>query len=242
MGFNVPFLCFDCVRIPRACYSRIAGFLWCHIALVLVDWVFMLSISHLVFPGVGWIILIPSGLLRKTGEAVGATMKVRGLNSAGCASGEPNWQGIGGVVFQVSCSWGPVGLYKKQKVLGGLPGLLREEGWAHSQTMDIRGYNSLLLAYPRQTRLKEIGGTEFLAGCSWGSTGLHKEAGGSWSTPRHLWLATWAQSQAMDGFCFCFCFCFLLFWLSMAHVPLPGFLFLLPLIFLFHSSLFSSFL
>ena len=57
----------------------------------------MLSFRHLVFPGVGWIILMIAGLLRKVYGAVEQTMDVRVLYSAGCASGcvpvKPNWDG-----------------------------------------------------------------------------------------------------------------------------------------------------
>jgi hypothetical protein len=41
-------------------------------------------------------ILIPAGLLQKAGGAVGQTMKVRGSDSVGCASGIPDCQVIGG--------------------------------------------------------------------------------------------------------------------------------------------------
>jgi hypothetical protein len=45
IGFKTVFLCFGCVRIFKACYSRIVG-LWClHNALDLVDSVFMLSLT-----------------------------------------------------------------------------------------------------------------------------------------------------------------------------------------------------
>ena len=48
----------------------------------------MLSFRYLVFSGVGWMILMPAGLLRKAGGDLDQTMEVRGPNSAGCASGK----------------------------------------------------------------------------------------------------------------------------------------------------------
>ena len=50
-GFKDILLCFDCVRISRACYSRIPGLWICHIDLVLFDCVLMLAFSQLVIPG-----------------------------------------------------------------------------------------------------------------------------------------------------------------------------------------------
>lgn len=46
-------VCFSCDRIPRGCFSKIVGFRWYHIALVLADGVLMMAFSHLVVPDVG---------------------------------------------------------------------------------------------------------------------------------------------------------------------------------------------
>jgi hypothetical protein len=44
----------------------------------LVDCILMLSFWHLVFPGVGWMILMAAGLLGKVGRgAMGQTIEVR---------------------------------------------------------------------------------------------------------------------------------------------------------------------
>jgi hypothetical protein len=50
-----------------------------HIALGLVDFVLRLFFRHLVFPGVGWIILIGAELFRKEKGALSQTMEVRRL-------------------------------------------------------------------------------------------------------------------------------------------------------------------
>ena len=76
--------------------------------------------DYYVAGGVSWVILTIVGLLRKVRGAVGQTLEVRVLDSAGCASGRPNLQGICGecsklVVFGFSTgtyrlvggSWGP---------------------------------------------------------------------------------------------------------------------------------------
>jgi hypothetical protein len=57
----------------------------------------MLSFRHLVFPGVGWIILMIAGLLRKVYGAVEQTMDVRVPDSDVC----PYWQGLLGPYSQV---------------------------------------------------------------------------------------------------------------------------------------------
>ena len=51
--------------ISRAYCTRIAGLWWCHIVLVLVDCVLKMSFRHPAFPGVGWMVLLIAGLLRK---------------------------------------------------------------------------------------------------------------------------------------------------------------------------------
>jgi hypothetical protein len=43
-----------------------------------------------VFLGVGWMILMPGGLLRKAQVNLGQTMEVREPDFTGCASGGPN--------------------------------------------------------------------------------------------------------------------------------------------------------
>lgn len=80
-----------------ACCPRIAGLWWCHIALALFDYVLTLSF----LPGVASVILMAKGLLRNSGRA----MEFWVLNSAGCVSGGPHWQGFD--VFQAGSSWGP---------------------------------------------------------------------------------------------------------------------------------------
>lgn len=72
------------------CCNRIAELWWCHIALSLAACVFILSFRHLVFPGIGWMILMAAGLLRKVGGAMGQTMEVRVPDSAGYSSGRPH--------------------------------------------------------------------------------------------------------------------------------------------------------
>jgi hypothetical protein len=49
--FKVIFLCFDCVRISRACYIRVAVLWSCHIVLAFVGSVLALVFSHLTAPG-----------------------------------------------------------------------------------------------------------------------------------------------------------------------------------------------
>lgn len=48
-----------------------------------------------------------AGLLEKAGEILGQTMKVRGPDSAACASGRPHWKGVGVEIFQAFSSWFP---------------------------------------------------------------------------------------------------------------------------------------
>jgi hypothetical protein len=48
----------------RVYCNRIAGLWWCHITLCLVDCILMLFFGHLVFPSVGWMILMVAVLLR----------------------------------------------------------------------------------------------------------------------------------------------------------------------------------
>lgn len=64
------------LRISSDCCSS-TGRLWsCHIALSLFFF-FILFFRHLVFSGVGWIILIMAGLLRKVVGVMSQTMKVK---------------------------------------------------------------------------------------------------------------------------------------------------------------------
>jgi hypothetical protein len=52
----------------------------------------MLSFSHLVISGVGWMFLMLAGILREAERAMGLMMEVRDssqLTSAGCAPGGP---------------------------------------------------------------------------------------------------------------------------------------------------------
>ena len=49
------------------CCGRTVGLLWCHVALGLVDYVLMPSFRPLVFPGVGWMIVMIAGFLGKVG-------------------------------------------------------------------------------------------------------------------------------------------------------------------------------
>ena len=57
--FQAISLCFNCVRICRACCNRIAGLCWFHLAMALVDCVLMLAFSHLVVLGT----CMPLGML-----------------------------------------------------------------------------------------------------------------------------------------------------------------------------------
>ena len=67
----------------------------------------MLSFRHLVFPGVGWMILLAARLLWKAGGAINQTLEVRVPDSAGYASGRLTQQGTDGAMFQVASSLGP---------------------------------------------------------------------------------------------------------------------------------------
>lgn len=67
-GFMAIFLLFVCVRIFKACYSRIAGLRWYHIDLALVDYVLMLSFSHQVVLGDDWMLLMAVRLLKGQAE------------------------------------------------------------------------------------------------------------------------------------------------------------------------------
>jgi hypothetical protein len=73
------------VRISRICGNRIAGLWWFHIALGLVDCALKLSFRHLVFPGVGWMILMVAGFLKKMKRVVVQTLDIRVPNSDACA-------------------------------------------------------------------------------------------------------------------------------------------------------------
>lgn len=104
--FKIFFLCLSFVRISRVCCNRIAGLWCCHITLVPVYFVLMLSFRHLVFPGIGWMVLMIARHLGKVGGAMGQIIHFTVSNSAGYASTRPHWQGIGRAVLQVSISWG----------------------------------------------------------------------------------------------------------------------------------------
>jgi hypothetical protein len=79
-----------------------AGLWWCHIALGLAACVLMLSFRHLVLSGIGWMILMAAGLLRKVRRVMGQTMENGVLDTAGCCLSQtslcrlcPSWTQMG---------------------------------------------------------------------------------------------------------------------------------------------------
>jgi hypothetical protein len=92
-----------------------SGLWWCYTALGLVDFVLLLVFRHLVFPGVGWVILMVAGLLRKAGGAVSQMMEVRVVDFSGSTSGRPHWKGVGGTMFQAGNSFLPCPLRPPQE-------------------------------------------------------------------------------------------------------------------------------
>ena len=61
--------------------------------------VLMLSFRHVVFCGVGWMVMVTAGILGKVVGAVGQIMEVGESDSAGCDQHGPDWEGIDGAVF-----------------------------------------------------------------------------------------------------------------------------------------------
>jgi hypothetical protein len=114
------FLCFDYVRISRACCNGIAGLRWYHISLVLVDGVLTLAFIYFVVPCVGWMFLMLAGLLGEAGRALGLTMELRKQHTTHFC-----W-----VCPQVGF-WGSEGLFGKEDRAMGLMMELRDQNSAY---------------------------------------------------------------------------------------------------------------
>jgi hypothetical protein len=105
IGFKIILLRLSFVRIPRACCSRIAGLWWCQTALVLVDCILKVFFTHLVFPGVGWMILMSAELTKKAAGAKGKTMEVT------VPQVDPVGKALVGQCSKLFVLRGPVGLH-----------------------------------------------------------------------------------------------------------------------------------
>lgn len=92
----------------------------------------------MVFPGVGWMILMEAVILRKVYRAGGQAMKVRVPDCTGCASNRMDWQGIGVATFKIGSSWG----FHRPLWVGGslIPARVPwTEVGGQGETMELRG-------------------------------------------------------------------------------------------------------
>jgi hypothetical protein len=131
IGFRFILLCLGFLRLSRSCYRRIAGLLWYHIDLVLVDFIFNLFLRHFLSPGIGLVILMMAGILRKAREVLGQKKKGRGPDDICCASGGPHsvcllcssgqdCERIGGHISKLGILGGPEGLHGENDAFGQL--------------------------------------------------------------------------------------------------------------------------
>ena len=65
----------------------------------LTEYINMLSFRHPVFPDIGWMFLMATGLFRMTGETFSQTVHIRVPESASCAPSGDHWKEIGETYF-----------------------------------------------------------------------------------------------------------------------------------------------